>query len=146
MIECQLKRITPEQCIHQWDDIERVLNKGRWAWENRFTIEVIRQGIINQAFQLWTIYEDDDSYIFFLSQVIQYPKVKCLQVFWALGQNVGDKLDTIVTAMEELARKNDCGAMEIEIGRPGWAKLMAPWGFRSWTQTVRKDVMPTRSN
>ena len=53
------------------------------------------------------------------------------------GSNVSDFAEDLCAAMEAWARDNGATVRQIE-GRPGWAKLLARYGYRPHAVTYRK--------
>jgi hypothetical protein len=117
--------------IHEW--IVSALNHG-----GVFLVpEQVWSGLLLGQMVLWiALDESDQVHACAVTQIIQYPKIKCANYIVVGGREM-DSWFHLITGIEEYAKANGCEAME-SISRPGMAKRAREYGYLPLVSILRK--------
>lgn len=101
----------------------------------RYTIEGIRECVINGKMQFWVATENNAIIALCLTQINQYHQSKYLQIIAGTGTN-RHKWQGYVKVLEQWAKDMNCNGVE-SVARKGWLKV-----FGDYKQThinIEKD-------
>ena len=92
----------------------------------------IKKWIIEGKMQLWILWDKEAAkeskyYGLVVTEIIQKPLQRALNIKIMTGSH-REKWQHLIKQIEEFAWKNKCDLVEL-IARPGWKKVMKPFGF-----------------
>ena len=109
-------------------DIANALNRS-----NGYALaDHIKKWIIEEKMQLWILWDKEAAkeskyYGLVVTEIIQKPLQRALNIKIMTGSH-REKWQHLIKQIEEFAWKNKCDLVEL-IARPGWKKVMKPFGF-----------------
>ena len=109
-------------------DIANALNRS-----NGYALaDHIKKWIIEGKMQLWILWDKEAAkeskyYGLVVTEIIQKPLQRALNIKIMTGSH-REKWQHLIKQIEEFAWKNKCDLVEL-IARPGWKKVMKPFGF-----------------
>ena len=74
---------------------------------------------------------------FCTTSVCDYDRVKILQARMLAGDGMDEWLSLIEGKLEEIAKDNQCSGVEL-IGRKGWIRKLAPYGWKESSVILEK--------
>ena len=95
----------------------------------RSTVDDILQGILSGANALWLAFEETEGnkvYGVVITNVMTYPRIKTLNVFYAAGNKLRLWQDPMMTVLKAYATDNQCSKIELT-GRRGWLRALRAW-------------------
>ena len=114
-----------------------------WS-EGRSNVDDILRFVLNGQMQLWAVNEDAKIYGHVITEVKHYPQFKMLVVQYCCAaphsmQYVDDEAFDI---FERFAKDTGCVGVEF-VGRPGWRKQAAKYGYELQSVTYQKFLKDT---
>ena len=107
--------------------------------DGRETVADLRHWLEQGALQLWVWMEEDDSVTgVLITEIINQARARICRLRVCTGRDPKRWLP-FVSVIEAWAKEQGCQGME-PIGRPGWAKLLAPLGYRVTHQVMWKPL------
>ena len=109
-------------------DIANALNRS-----NGYALaDHIKKWINEEKMQLWILWDKEAAkeskyYGLVVTEIIQKPLQRALNIKIMTGSH-REKWQHLIKQIEEFAWKNKCDLVEL-IARPGWKKVMKPFGF-----------------
>jgi hypothetical protein len=138
----EIELASPDQVHFYWPQISGMLEKLRHTIPN-YTIEALYQFAMDQRIQVWLVGRPEIKLVMF-TQVAVFPKLKVLEVIWGAGEGALGSQHIVEAVLDNFAR--GCGCERIDVfARPGWEKVMAPFGFKRTSIKLSRPVHPGRS-
>lgn len=111
-----------------WPHIEDMLDRVPHTWPNR-TKESFLHDAIGGKLQIWCVGSYDRVRLVLFTQIAVHPATRVLEVIWACGAGMLETAGIAVDgSLEHFAELQGCSRIDV-IGRSGWEKILAPWGF-----------------
>ena len=135
----RLKQCQPTEVLAYWPVINEwivsALNHGGVF----LTPENIWSALLLGHMTLWlALDEQEQVHACAITQIIQYPRIKCANVIVLGGRGMDDWLH-LRSGIEEHAKANGCEAME-SLSRPGIARKMRDHGYIPLVSILRKAL------
>lgn len=96
------------------------------------------QGLMNRTMKLWLAFDGSELRACCVTQLANYPRIRCLNVLVIAGVGVDDWLH-FSRDVEDYARVLDCEAIEA-VGREGWKRVAAQFGYKPIVTIYRKAL------
>lgn len=124
--------MTPDALIQKFDAARPLLQSALDRANGEYLLDDILEGVLDERLQLWTAPGFAG-----VTEVLNYPRRRVVLVHLCAGE-----LDAIRAAEGQLTRfAQIVGADAIRIlGRRGWAKALADYGYRESAVEVTKEV------
>mgnify|MGYP003110517310 FL=1 len=109
-------------------DIANALNRS-----NGYALaDHIKKWIIEEKMQLWILWDKEAEkkskyYGLVVTEIIQRPLQRCLNMRIMTGRH-REKWQHLIKHIENFAWLNNCDSLEL-IARPGWKKVLKPFGY-----------------
>ena len=103
-----------------WPELAPLIKKVLKKHEKEYTLESIKEMLLNQEVQLWTSYNGQLE-AFVLTHIAIYPKHKICDIFMCGGSNLGNWLE-FMNNIEAWAKSIDCKSIRFQ-GRVGWKRI-----------------------
>jgi len=104
----------------------------------RYKVDDVLQFIMTDKMQLWIMMEDSVVYGVALAEIITFPHLRECRVLAATGHDV-HKWAHFIGRAEEWAKERGCTKL-VAITRPGWEKIMKPFGYEKNHVQMEKDL------
>jgi len=128
-----------------WPHVEDLLQSAINFNLGEFTIEDIKEYLLNGRMNLWVVNNQEDGTILAaVTEFIQYPREKRLGILL-----VGAKKNTIMKWFKQcwqedsgllaFARENDVKRFEV-LARDGWIRLLPKIGFKKYCTVLTREV------
>ena len=109
-------------------DIANALNRSN----NYALSDHIKKWIIEEKMQLWILWDkeapkESKYYGLVVTEIIQRPLQRCLNMKIMTGRH-REKWQHLIKHIENFAWLNNCDSLEL-IARPGWKKVLKPFGY-----------------
>ena len=88
--------------------------------------------------QLWLVGREKHE-LAMLSSISNYPNARVLEIFWGAGTGALKSGPIVDATIEQFAKKTGCDRIDVH-GRPGWEKIMEPYGFKKLSIIMSKPV------
>ena len=134
----QVMLVTPELLSKAWPHMERLLRMAPTDWKARFSVEDVHARVADEQMQAWLINDAEGFIGLLLTQIVYYPKMRELHLMLLVGVHMSWWL-THLTEVERWARAHGAEA-SFAIGRSGWERALAPYGYSEKAVMVRKDL------
>ena len=143
-VECKL--LEAHAIAAFWPAITTALNSLPQLLLND-TPESFYKKAMETRVQVWIVGKPPKPEMVIFTQVAIHPKRRVLEVTCCFGdvgttESVGPAVDA---ALDEFAREQDCSSIEI-FGRPGWVRVLAPWGFSLESVVLSRPVTDRSMN
>jgi hypothetical protein len=131
--------LTNDEFEHYWPEIEKMLDALPHTWID-MTKDSIVSRVFNGSLQVWVMGERGIQMILF-TQIAVFPRGSALQIIWCAGEGLDyEKAGPgVEAALEFFAKTQGCKRIDV-IGRPGWEKVLASWGFRRTEIVLSRPV------
>lgn len=95
-----------------------------------YTEESVRAALLKSEWQLWCVFAGERMKAAAITETALYPAGMRCTVLLCGGSDMEQWLKPCLSAIEAWAAENGCARMRIE-GRPGWAKALPDYEWRS---------------
>ena len=115
-----------------------LLESEHWT-SGRAYVDDITRFILNGQMHLWVVHEGNAAYGHVITEVKQYPQRKFLTVQYCAGEphHMQYVEDEAFDLLERFAHDAGCVGIEF-VGRPGWRKSAAKYGYEMHSVTYQK--------
>lgn len=110
--------------------------------EGEISLDGLHHRCRTGAFRLWIVSEDAEHSILrgvIVTEIINYDAFKALRVVGLAGDHFEDWIEKADKLLVDIAQWYDCKRIE-EVGRRGWAKRLAPFGYRQAYAWLVKEI------
>jgi hypothetical protein len=134
-----MELIQGEKFEHYWPKIRDMMKLVPHTWEGTLTLEGTYLRGQDGGIQVWGIGTPDAIRMVVFSQIARHDAGTILEVFWGCGEGMLESGPIVDACMERFAQV--CGAHRIDVvGRHGWEKIMAPYGYKKIAVVMSKAV------
>lgn len=137
--EFQVILLDPEGVERHWKFISLMLRRHPDTWDRGQSLPSIRLMLDHNQMKAWLVVRKNVLHMVFFTIEAEFPTCKSLQVVVGIGRDVDEYLGTILSALESWAHRIGCKWVEI-IGREGWKKKVAPFGYSHLQSTFVKEI------
>lgn len=127
------------QVRHYWPEIERCLDAKPELWNAALTKEEIHRCVSNGAMQLWAVCDKEAINVAFMTQILESPAVRYLQIWWMYGKGLIPALPCLDLAIDDYMREVGCVRLEV-VGRKGFERILRPLGFKYEHSTFSRPL------
>jgi len=122
----EMRRISPDEWTVHWPHTSESLDRIPQFWADYWTKEFINGAVLSGAWQAWGFgAKVGDINVIVLTQIVEFPANRFLQIPLAFGNHLDRCLPTIEATIERFAVEAKCDICEV-IGREGWQKKLGP--------------------
>lgn len=139
VVDFVVEYLAPPYADAQWPMIERELDKVPHIWQGRWTKDTLLTAILHQRMQLWVAGKDGVYHVVVFTQIALFPEGNILEVVLAFGNNFLEALPTLEATLDKFAQSQNCVQIDV-IGRGGFERLLAPYGFKRSSVVVSRAV------
>ena len=126
----QVSLVPPQMIDQVWPSVERYLADSAEYTYGRYTVDDIKDTITDYDHHLWIAFNDSVVKGAVVTNIITYPRKKCLSMVFCGGIDVREWRDQMISMLQAWAFDNNCDSIECT-GRPGWAKILANNGHKA---------------
>lgn len=108
-------------------------------WNRGMDLDSLRALLDSGSLTLWVVLEGEILAMAFMTQVVNYPTLKTLEVVWGVGRGMDEWLPLLLSALENFAARGGLDAVDI-CGRKGWERPLAPFGYEYMSSRYIKKV------
>jgi hypothetical protein len=120
--------ISPDKIDDYWDAIQPLMQSFYERAEGRYEPEDIRELLKNNSFTLWAVVHNRELKSIVMNSIVQYPRLKELQIFMCAGDGYKDWVGLVETIAQY---GRDMGCTKITaLTRLGWDKILSNLGFK----------------
>lgn len=142
-LEAEIHLLTPEQFSGYWPKISECLDARPELWNRSLTKESIWQSVMNGMVQMWAVGDKDAILTCFMSQVVCSPAENYLEIFWAYGHGLLERLPFVAEVVDKFAANCQCSRIDVVVAREGWKKIARPFGAEFVCATYSRPVRLT---
>jgi hypothetical protein len=113
--------ITPHMVQHYWPHVKGMLSEALEHGRGRFTLDGIEDDLIAGKKRLWAVLGPEHVVAAVVTCVTDFPAKRVCTILLCGGEDVDSWVSRVLAAIEEYARWEECGQVEI-IGRAGWER------------------------
>lgn len=137
--EHQLLLVAPSQLPLVWDHATLLLLRGREHWEKFATLESIYEDLSSGRRQLWMVNSEDEFLMALLSEIVDYPTTKVLNILWVGGSGLEIVLYLFLDFIELWGVRQGAGRCQV-FGRKGWVRKLKGRGYTQDRWVISKDL------
>jgi hypothetical protein len=127
-----------------WDRVVELLEPAVIVTNGRYTVDDVFLELMIGHLTLWIAFDDDSQIIGCeVTKVVDYPSRQVLCSIFTAGNGMREWREPMMALLIRYARDVGCTAIEGQ-GRPGWIKLMEPYGVRPIAMLFEKDITDGR--
>ena len=134
----QLLLVSPALLPQVWPQVKPLFLQNESIWEEYYTIEsfpiLFQQGTL----QLWTVNNEEEFFLAWVTTLHKFPKTKVLEILLIVGDRMKDSL-VFLDCTEMWAKKQGATKSNI-IGREGFLRVLGPYGYRKRAVALSKDI------
>ena len=134
----QLLLVLPELLPEVWPEVEHLFLENAQVWDEYYTLESIQYWLVKNTMQLWTLSDDEEYLLAWITELREYPKVTVLNFPIILGSKLYDNLD-LLDCVEMWARKQGA-TKSCVFGRKGFLRALKPYGYEQKGVTLSKNI------
>ena len=138
MEDCRLVAVRPAALPELWPSVAPFIALGCAQSNGRFLPQDIVKAVAAGDWQLWAAEKDGAVEAMLLTRVLVYPRLKSVEMLSAIGRERRD-WTPFIAEIETWARANGCALMEA-LARPGWERVLAPYGYRKTHVLLEKRL------
>lgn len=113
-----------------WPQIEGYLEGAAKYTYGRFTVQDIKDCIVEYDYHLWIAFEDDTIFGAVVTEIVDYPQCRMLAMQFTGGKELKKWKDPMLALLRRWAKDNGCSTIESP-GRPGWARVFKNDGYKA---------------
>lgn len=99
-----------------------------------------------QHIQVWGVGRPPRVEMFIITQISEHPARRVLEITMCFGPEVLELVGPAVdAALDNFAAHEGCSYIEV-FGRPGWERILKPWGFEKRSVVLSRQVKNRRMN
>lgn len=136
---------SPLEVQRYWPELEQRLQAEPELWSDSFSVDSLLTRALTGRLQIWIVERAQKVDLMLMTQVYSTDVRGILQVFWAHGEDLKERLPLLLSTAEDFAATQGCDKIEVQC-RKGFVRLLAPFGWKMNFVTVEKAVRPTTRN
>lgn len=135
----EVKAVPASEVVARWDEILPMLKQAMPVLLGRFEpVDILVLLIQNPLIQAWLVLQDDELMAIMITQVIQYPRRRCLHIFCLAGTKFKAWFDLAFNVLKEYSHR--VGTDQVEVcGRRGWERV---FGMEPRSTLLVEDIPP----
>jgi hypothetical protein len=123
-----------------WPTVRVLLEPAVAVTNGRYTVDDVFYSCMVGFLTLWIAFDDDKQIVGCeVTKIVDYPSRQVLCSLFTAGDRMRDWREPMMELLVRYARDNGCTAIEGQ-GRPGWVKMMEPYGVRALAMLFEKDI------
>ena len=136
-----IQRYSETGVVDAWETLLPLLERGRSAWEEYYTLEDVRKELVEGRLQFWSMdYTDEKKpFLGFITGIETYTQKCALRVVWLGGERFAEASKVMFDTIEAWARTLNCKNIEI-VGRGGFERLLKPYGYKRTHVILTKEL------
>lgn len=128
-----------EYWVSEWDVIGEMLSRAE-PYTDEYTIDDIYDGLHDEEYLIWgELDEDNRIRSVAIVNMLFFPKKKVLNIMIVVSDDMKDGKTRFLDLIESFAADNGCNSIRIG-GRPGWIRVLKPFGFTEPYVLLEKKV------
>ena len=114
-----------------WPKVQSYMERAAKYTYGRFTAEDIKSELLKHSNvqQLWIAFEEGDVYGAYVTEIVQYPRLKTCVIHFLGGKHFKKWGWLGLEILQKFAKEHECDVME-SFGRPGWKKIWEKDGYK----------------
>lgn len=136
----QVIPIPPSEILNCWQQIEASLDHDPEVWNVLDTKESIQRNLLHGLSVAWATFYGDRHLSMMMTRILDFPSGVRVLSIWFMAGELDRSLPIMSDAIRAYAIRIGAHHVEVE-GRRGWAKVLAPYGFKETRVTLRAPVM-----
>jgi hypothetical protein len=137
--DVRIAAVHPQALDTVWKDMETMLEPAVATVKGKFSVNGIRDGILNGSLVLWMVWENDKPSAFYTTRIIDYPERRAMALDWLGGSGMKRWMDKVLDNFEAHARNNGCSHLE-GYGRPAWGRVLKRRGWEPEYVAYRMEL------
>ena len=121
--------VKPEDVSDYWQLVGPILKKATDVSEGRYSISDLKERCESGAFQLWLVIDNGRVNAALTFSISIFPQKRILSIHYLGGEMMKDWIAPLADFMQRMTLVQQCDGLEF-VGRPGWEKVLAPFGLR----------------
>ena len=130
--------IANEHLDKVWDLAAPLVSRALDYSDGKYSLEAIYEALAARDMQLWVATLDHELVACCVTEIIIYPNKKVLTIFASAGVGLHNWLGCLSPILE-WGKSQGCQASEV-YGRPGWARVLAKYGFEKIHTVLRAKL------
>lgn len=123
-----------------WPLVEAMFKRATDLSAGRYELDDLMLKVFRGDFTLWIVIEDHDRIIAAItSSFTNYPDGRFLSGQFLAGDKLDEWREPFCELFDRWGRDNGCKAIEF-VGRAGWAKALAPQGYKEIYRIYQKEL------
>lgn len=133
-----LSLIPNAEVVERWPDFRPFLAGMCERSNHRYEPADLLRLLLADQYQLWSAAEGQAIDAMMLTRVVEFPGAKACEMAAAFGENSKEWVG-FIGEVEDWARGQGCGLMQ-PIGRPGWERVLKPFGYEKTHVLLEKKL------
>jgi hypothetical protein len=122
-----------------WHDVAPFLERALKYAHFKYLLDDIYKAIQKNDMQLWLAYTDEGMCACFVTNVLEFPQERTLEIVFCGGKNMRVWVADVWKVISDFGRISHCKACEV-IGRRGWKRVLTKFGFKE-VQTIFRVLL-----
>lgn len=123
-----------------WPKVSRYLKLASDQSYGRYRLADIRHKLETNEHQLWIVFDEDRNIVAAITSTFTlYPQFTSLHGQFLGGERLDEWRERFCDIFDRWAKDNGCRMIEFT-GRPGWAKTLAPQGYKEVFRVYQRDL------
>lgn len=135
----QVTLVPKEHVLALWPKVRPHAVKAAEYTYGRFEPEDLLDAACAGQFDMWVPFEGQEVFGVVLTQFVQYPRKRCLDMTFIGGDGGMSWKDIMLDTLQHWAADNNCDSIESS-GRAGWAKIFKDDGYSMLWQVYELPV------
>jgi len=135
-----IQGITSQFVEPAWEYVEDYIADALKHGIGEYLPEDIKTACKEQRMQLWIKYEEDKVKGAFVTQILDYPRVKVLLVLLLGGNEFIKWRDEVDEVLQRFGKEHDCKFVEF-FGRKGWGNYLKDINYKEQVRMFSKEIV-----
>jgi len=135
-----IQGITSQFVEPAWEYVEDYIADALKHGIGEYLPEDIKIACKEQRMQLWIKYEEDKVKGAFVTQILDYPRVKVLLVLLLGGNEFIKWRDEVDEVLQRFGKEHDCKFVEF-FGRKGWGNYLKDINYKEQVRMFSKEIV-----
>ena len=135
-----IQGITSQYVEQAWEYVEGYIADALKHGIGEYLPEDIKTACKEQRMQLWIKYEEDKVKGAFVTQILDYPRVKVLLVLLLGGNEFIKWRDEVDEVLQRFGKENNCKFVEF-FGRKGWGNRLKDINYKEQVRMFSKEIV-----
>ncbi len=135
-----IQGITSQYVEPAWEYVEGYIANALKYGIGEYLPEDIKIACKEQRMQLWIKYEDEEVKGAFVTQILDYPRVKVLLVLLLGGNEFIKWRDEVDEVLLRFGKEHNCKFVE-GFGRKGWGNYLKDFNYKEQVRVFSKEIV-----